>query len=1528
VLKRAFPVTDLLGRKVLRAASAIGLVASGLLLATAASSQPKPAAGKPATSTSGKASAGKTAAPATTWADIPPPTFGSSVPPGAYSITNLKGPGLPVVIATKPWPARVMASAAPATSASTASSARMPSDLGHVSGEQDQALRDLDKESERYRKGAAGYAQAMNQIIRQRFEAKKKARLGPMAENIRRDEEELVKARQDTIKRLKAFIAKYPDDPEHTPDAMFRLAALYQEEAEETLDPTAEDYPQKLLAAMEPAERLYRDTIVNFPKYRNLAAVHFFLGSLLADTGRAEESQWVWRAMVCSNHYVYPLPAPSDANEAKDRKKWKDGIPPLPQDHDWKYWGNGDPPFGWRQRHDPDLLKARAKMRTPPAAKGKTVEISDDEDTYKDPYPAECAPLGGRTTDTGEEQYYIAQAWWRMAEYHYGHGDENSEAVGYFGASPYQYNRAESAYKHALDTSSQTVQVYTIYKLAWTYFKQQRYTASRKEFLHLLDWFDQHEKKGDLEIGADVRVQMRQDAYDYIASSLTYLDMEGPGPNEPYIQREDVFDVAQGDELEGKLKIALDRVQQEDVIPQGKPWTPRVYKALASEFESDEVMLDAIDAYELIIKKWPCDPEAPKYQDSIAKLYEGQARKTLDQAKKREYESKALAARTKLVDYVGKTPWTECNKNNPDAIRSAEALMNEGAKNAAGQHTQNGRNYLAQAKAAAGVDATLELERESIEKLPPDKQLKVGDLLQKARDEYALAEKGWQSYLAVDPDASDAYDSKYFISDARVKLVTIDRLQGKAVDPKAVEAARVASVEVRDSNLDDKYLFYAAVNAVAVVEQAEKEGFDLYMKSGCQTGVGNEKVLGPTTEPRDACRSQDDVDAREEERLWIREVPDAVVRAMREREEYIVRVPKTLDLGNRALAYESQNAGILFRYGRFEEATERYEKLREAHCGKDDEGFNAWLALLTMARKQGDAKRVLELVDQTKKKSCAITPEQKEQEKGIIEPISIAALYTQADEAYEAAKKETDPKLRKEKFESAAAKYEFALKTAPTRPEAPKGAILAADCYKQVNDYKKAAQVYRYFLDRYGKESDLIAYRDGGTIDGKPVKKNPEEFERRLKYTNEALAELGRTYVQAFDYASAAKHYEEMASRTLVPEGDRRDNAANAIELQANLGNRKEMLEAYARYVSLKPDAAGLAEMDWVVAQFEYTQWKQNQSDGAQRTRATSALEGYYRKYDGKAGATPYALEAAYEVAFIRKSANDQQFRDWYKKLMSSFKAYKEGAKAATDGSRFADWAAEADYFFVNEQIEKEWDPSGTLVYNGTSDDVIKKIDKDIDKREKLFLELERIRGYYQSRRYLPILLAREGTLYDQHRQALVKGKIQAIDPAKEKQINDLEEKCRKILEDDNSSEKAKENCQSTLDKMDDVRKQLGQRWIKAREGYIHDMEMRLLQRYAAGFLRGRQFGVKDALVVRAVQRLAYYTDLLTDPKLREYLSPKAGSPEEKEWKTAYPDAFQYRDQMFKQARPGAESSPPATVETPVAPGPTSPAKG
>ena len=71
---------------------------------------------------------------------------------------------------------------------------------------------------------------------------------------------------------------------------------------------------------------------------------------------------------------------------------------------------------------------------------------------------------------------------------------------------------------------------------------------------------------------------------------------------------------------------------------------------------------------------------------------------------------------------------------------------------------------------------------------------------------------------------------------------------------------------------------------------------------------------------------------------------------------------------------------------------------------------------------------------------------------------------------------------------------------------------------------------------------------------------------------------------------------------------------------------------------------------------------------------------------------------------------------------------------------------------------------------------------------------------------------------------------------------------------------------------------------------------------------------------------LAARLALLTDLKLREYLTPKEGTPEQKEWRSASPDPFNYVDQMFKQARPGAESSPAPTVDTPIPPGPTAPA--
>src|SRR5258708_7196810 len=102
-------------------------------------------------------------------------------------------------------------------------------------------------------------------------------------------------------------------------------------------------------------------------------------------------------------------------------------------------------------------------------------------------------------------------------------------------------------------------------------------------------------------------------------------------------------------------------------------------------------------------------------QKMIADLYDLLALKAGPQAEKDEYSQKALEARTKLLNYVGTTKWTECNKNNPDAIHAAEALMNEGVKNAAGRHTALGRAWVSQAQSQAegSADAKSSTQRKS-----------------------------------------------------------------------------------------------------------------------------------------------------------------------------------------------------------------------------------------------------------------------------------------------------------------------------------------------------------------------------------------------------------------------------------------------------------------------------------------------------------------------------------------------------------------------------------------------------------------------------------------------------------------------------------------------------------------------------------------------------------------------------------------------------------------------------------------------
>jgi tetratricopeptide (TPR) repeat protein len=155
----------------------------------------------------------------------------------------------------------------------------------------------------------------------------RKARLEKrFADAIKKAEDEERKKHLEAIALLEKFIIEYPEHPQFTPDAMFRLADLYLDEAnyefERTFDAQAEAAASADPAAA-PAEDMQRadyskslalwTTIIEkFPDYRQRAGTMYLLAYYLKETGEDRRSLAVYRGLVCGNKYN-PLGAPPPA---------------------------------------------------------------------------------------------------------------------------------------------------------------------------------------------------------------------------------------------------------------------------------------------------------------------------------------------------------------------------------------------------------------------------------------------------------------------------------------------------------------------------------------------------------------------------------------------------------------------------------------------------------------------------------------------------------------------------------------------------------------------------------------------------------------------------------------------------------------------------------------------------------------------------------------------------------------------------------------------------------------------------------------------------------------------------------------------------------------------------------------------------------------------------------------------------------------------------------------------------------------
>lgn len=141
------------------------------------------------------------------------------------------------------------------------------------------------------------------------------------------------------IEQLEKFIADHPDHQEFTPDAMFRLADLYLDAADEALDladPSAEpmaDYSKSLA--------LWEQIVQRFPAYRQMPSVLYLL-AYYGKTKDERRSMVLFLALTCANRYKWddvpaPMPTKEEALARIDRKDLTDPYA------DCQPWPGSDP---------------------------------------------------------------------------------------------------------------------------------------------------------------------------------------------------------------------------------------------------------------------------------------------------------------------------------------------------------------------------------------------------------------------------------------------------------------------------------------------------------------------------------------------------------------------------------------------------------------------------------------------------------------------------------------------------------------------------------------------------------------------------------------------------------------------------------------------------------------------------------------------------------------------------------------------------------------------------------------------------------------------------------------------------------------------------------------------------------------------------------------------------------------------------------------------------------------------------------
>jgi len=303
-------------------------------------------------------------------------------------------------------------------------------------------------------------------------------------------------------------------------------------------------------------------------------------------------------------------------------------------------------------------------------------------DFYKD-----CLPIK-------KDSKFLPEAWTRVGEMHFD-AAELADAI--------------SAYGRVLQYKDSAYYDKAIYKLAWSYYRDNRFLDAIREFDGLVKWADSKKAAGD-KFGSD----LRPEAVQYLGISFSEPDWDGDSVPDP--------------------ETGLQRAQGFYRGREGEPHVKEVFQRLGDIYFDSTKYTEAIAVYKYILQMWPYFADAPKLQEKVIRAYE-RDRNLIAAAKERE-----LLGR----NYSKGSEWYRQNASNPEALEAAAQLAEDALLTAA-----TNVHAAAQACRTKWLQDTSDLNKQ-----------------EECRQAYRTAAELYEKYLAAYPNSKRTYEFSAFYADA------------------------------------------------------------------------------------------------------------------------------------------------------------------------------------------------------------------------------------------------------------------------------------------------------------------------------------------------------------------------------------------------------------------------------------------------------------------------------------------------------------------------------------------------------------------------------------------------------------------------------------------------------------------------------------------------------------------------------------------------------------------------------------------